>query len=117
MCDQADLSKCCKCVNPQCCNIAEAFRILLEYCKLFFENACNLAKIYDNKKLKYCRAYRCCSAFNEGCLICQAKLNILGRIVFPDKVALGSSAVICYRTHTEKVSFENSDYLEYALLS
>ena len=31
------------------------------------------------------------------------KLNILGRIVIPDEVALGSSAVICYHNHTEKV--------------
>ena len=57
--------------------------------------------------LECCRAYRCCSAFSE-CLYlvyyaCHVKLNILGRIVIPDKVALGSSAIFCYRNHTEKV--------------
>ena len=73
----------------------------------FLEKVCNLAEFNNNKNffLECCRAYRCCSAFNEGCLYlvyyaCHVKLNILGTIVIPDNVAPGSSEVFCFRNQT-----------------
>ena len=69
----------------------------------FFEKVFNLAEINNNNNnnnLECCRAYRCCSAFNELGVFhlvyyaCHVKLNILCRIVIPDIVVLQSFAIV-----------------------
>ena len=81
--------------------------MLLESCGNIYIKLWNAPEPTIN--LECFRAYRCCSAFNElgvfhlHYYVCHVKLNILGRIVIPDKVDLDSSAIICYRNHTEEV--------------